>query len=42
MSWCTPQPCISYASVPNYYSPYAYCSLDKAVDAQVQKEKIAW
>ena len=40
---CTPPPpCINYAKVPNYYGPYAYCSLGKAVDAQVQKEKIAW
>ena len=28
-------PCNSYATVPKYNSPYAYCSLDKAVDAQV-------
>ena len=43
---CVPSipPClgISYAKIPNQYGPYAYCSLDKAVDAQVQKEKIAW
>ena len=37
-----PPPCISYGKVPNYYGPYAYCSLDKAVDTQVQKENIAW
>ena len=37
-----PPPRMSYTKVPNYYSPYAYCSLDKAIDAQVQKEKIAW
>ena len=24
---CTPPPCISYANVHNYYSPYTYCSL---------------
>ena len=44
ISWPTdvpPPPCMSYAKVPNQYGPYAYCSLDKAVDAQVQKEKIA-
>ena len=34
-----PPPCNSYAKVPNQYGPYAYCSLDKAVDAQAQKEK---
>ena len=38
---CTPPPCKSYAKVPNYYGLNAYCSLDKAVDAHVQKEKIA-
>ena len=27
----TPPPCISYANVPNYYGPYAHCSLDKGV-----------
>ena len=27
----TPPPCISYADVHNYYSPYACCSLDKGV-----------
>ena len=26
--------CISYAKVPDYYGPYAYCSLDKASHAQ--------
>ena len=26
-----PPPCISYAKIPNYYGPYAYCSLDKGV-----------
>ena len=26
-----PPPCISYANVHNYYSPYAYCSFDKGV-----------
>ena len=26
-----PPPCISYANVHNYYSPYTYCSLDKGV-----------
>ena len=26
-----PPPCISYAKVHNYYSPYTYCSLDKGV-----------
>ena len=26
-----PPPCISYANVRNYYSPYAQCSLDKGV-----------
>ena len=26
-----PPRCISYANVHNYYSPYAYCSLDKGV-----------
>ena len=35
-------PCNSYAKVLNQYGPYSYCSLDKAVDAQIQKEKIAW
>jgi hypothetical protein len=35
-------PCISYTKVPNQYGPYAYCSWDKAVDTQAQKEKIAW
>ena len=40
---CTPPPPrISYAKVPNQYGPYAYCSLDKALDARVQKEKFAW
>ena len=31
-------------NVPERYSygPYPYCSLDKAVNTQVQKEKIAW
>ena len=38
----SPTPCISYAKVPNYYGPSAYCSVDKAVDTQVQKGKIAW
>ena len=37
-----PPPCISYTKVPNKYGPYAYCSSDKAIDAQVQREKIAW
>ena len=36
-----PPPCKSYAEVPNKYGPYAYGSLDKAMDTQVQKEKIA-
>ena len=27
----TPPLWISYANVHNYYSPYAYCSLDKGV-----------
>ena len=26
-----PPPCVSYANVHNYYSPYTYCSLDKGV-----------
>ena len=26
-----PPPCISYANVHNYYSPYTCCSLDKGV-----------
>ena len=26
-----PPPCISYANVPNYYGPYAHCSLDTCV-----------
>ena len=37
-----PPSCISYAKVPNQCGPYAYCSLDKAVDARVYKERIAW
>ena len=37
-----PPLCKSYAKVPNQYGPYACCSLDKAVDVRVQKEKIAW
>ena len=37
-----PPLCISDAKVPNQYRPYACCSLDKAVDARVQKERIAW
>ena len=36
-----PRRCISYAKVPNQDGPYAYWSLDTAVDAGVQKEKIA-
>ena len=36
-----PPPCPSHAKVPNQYGSYAYCSLDKAADTQVQKEKIA-
>ena len=31
MAQLPPTPCPSYANVPNEYSPYAYCSLDKAV-----------
>ena len=38
----TPPHCISYAKVPNSYGPYAYCSLDKAVDVRAQKAKFAW
>ena len=38
----SPLLCISYAKVPNQYGPYAYCSLDPAIDARVQKEKFAW
>ena len=34
-------PCNSHAKVPNQYGPYAYCSLGKAVDAQVRTKKIA-
>ena len=26
-----PSPCIRYANIHNYYSPCAYCSLDKGV-----------
>ena len=33
-------PCISYAKAPNSHGPCAYCSLDKAADAQVQNEEI--
>ena len=33
-------PCISYAKIQKKYGPYAYCSLDKAVGARVQKERI--
>ena len=31
--YCTPPPtpCISYATVGNYYGSYTYCSLDKGV-----------
>ena len=38
----SPPPCQGYAKAPNQYGPYAYCSLDKAMDARAQKEKIAW
>ena len=30
----------SYGKVPNQYGPYAYCSMDKAEDAQVQKRRL--
>ena len=38
----TPPTLCKLRKSPNYCSPYAYCSLDKAVDARVQNEKFAW
>ena len=37
----TPRPLYELRKSPKLIRPYAYCSLDKAVDAPVEKEKIA-
>ena len=42
MVWCSnPPPLYKLRKNPKLIRPYAHCSLDKAVDARVQKEKIA-